>query len=1012
MNSNSAQTAKTGSRLLRSLALYGIVFFLITVMLTAFVIVPRIDNLLESERSKNIQVDLAFEAQLFIRFVESQKTVLQDLANFPSIVNSARLGDAFDPVIIDLFENVVISGKAGRVVLQDIAGTVLIQSTTELQGSYGGEHSWFKRILNSEIPYHFRLLSQNGDRFTFQISVPIRYNDYVEGVLSAEISVLLDQVFIALSFDEHIAFKLVQKHMTIATDINQIEIAREESVTLESPDLTFTFITDEAIVKSKKTELKNTILLVLLIGLAVSFLLFAAYGYRNLIVRHKKNSVKPLLNRIYTVPIIVAIVGIAASTTAFLVIQNLNQVSVERQQLAASKAAFTSIRERIRGNLIVLDSVKAFFDGSSVVDRSEFEIFLKPLLANHKSIKAVAWLPNVSSSQRDEFENAARLDGIANYEFREFGPNGTIIAAGKRDNYFPVFFAEPLIGNESAFGFDLASSPKRLSAMTDAGKSGYKAATAPLRLVDGKLDGWGILVFYPVYNTSAVSNGRNADSVKGFIQLVLSSNALVADTLENSDDVNLLHILDVTNANKPEEVYGVEITDQHTVHGDLVDVAGRLWRIDVAADGTGESMLWVPWLVLASGLISVGLITIGLIHLIRRRELVELLVAERTTELRMLSSVVANSNVIFTVTEAGELDPEHGDPKILYVNEAFSRLTGYSYEEALGKSAHLLEGKNTDPLELDKKRQALEQGKPYVGELLSYTKKGTEFWVDINIFPLLDAEGNIVQFAAVQRDITDRKEAQAYREKLINQLTDSNEELERFAFVCSHDLQEPLRMIRSFSEKLQTHIADDLENDEKGRKYFGFITDGATRAQDLIADILAYSSITNDTAHLEAVDGQNLIESVKNTMHVAMMEEGARISSDVLPVLHGNKTQLYQLFQNLINNGIKYTRADVTPHVHIGVTDAAKYWQFSVKDNGIGMEHRHLSKIFDVFQRLHRKSEYAGTGVGLSICRKVVTRHGGTLWVESEVGVGSTFHFTLLKPTPIEVDYEVQRKAS
>jgi len=233
--------------------------------------------------------------------------------------------------------------------------------------------------------------------------------------------------------------------------------------------------------------------------------------------------------------------------------------------------------------------------------------------------------------------------------------------------------------------------------------------------------------------------------------------------------------------------------------------------------------------------------------------------------------------------------------------------------------------------------------------------------------------------------------------KTVDQLADSNEELERFAFVCSHDLQEPLRMIRSFSEKLQVHIGDDLEGDEKGKKYFRFITDGAERAQDLITDILAYSSINSNTQALETFESQSLIDVIQANMAANLEASGGRITHDVMPELTGNKTQLMQLFQNLINNGLKYQAPGTAPHVHVGIEDNGLYWEFSVKDNGIGMQEKHLGKIFDVFQRLHRKNQYAGTGVGLSICKKVVERHGGAIWVESEIGVGSVFHFTILK---------------
>ena len=233
------------------------------------------------------------------------------------------------------------------------------------------------------------------------------------------------------------------------------------------------------------------------------------------------------------------------------------------------------------------------------------------------------------------------------------------------------------------------------------------------------------------------------------------------------------------------------------------------------------------------------------------------------------------------------------------------------------------------------------------------------------------------------------------REKFIEKLTDSNEELARFAYVCSHDLQEPLRMVRSFSELLQAHLADDLKDDAKGQKYFKFVIDGAARAQLLITDILSYSSISSDTQMLECVSLEELVSVIQKDM---LDTSSGIITADALPAIHGNRTQLYQLFQNLISNGLKYQKPDAEPHVYISVKNNEQFWLLTFKDNGIGMEERHLKKIFDVFQRLHGKKQYAGTGVGLAICKKVVERHNGEIWVESEVNVGSTFFVKLLKP--------------
>ncbi len=287
---------------------------------------------------------------------------------------------------------------------------------------------------------------------------------------------------------------------------------------------------------------------------------------------------------------------------------------------------------------------------------------------------------------------------------------------------------------------------------------------------------------------------------------------------------------------------------------------------------------------------------------------------------------------------------------------------------------------------------------------------GEQLPCDVNI-SLIDYEERKVLLVS-WRDITERKQAEAEREAFIERLTDSNEELERFAFVCSHDLQEPLRMIRSFTDRLQTYMGDTFEKDEKCKKYFRFITNGAEHAQNLINDILTYSSIDKDIQHLEKIDPEALILLMKENMYLDFEKRGGRITHDKLPKLVGNKTQLFQLFQNLINNGMKYQIPSNNPHVHIGVEDKESHWEFYVRDNGIGIEGRHLKKIFNVFQRLHKKSQYAGTGVGLSICKKVVERHGGKIWVESEKGKGSTFYFTLLKPTNMETADDQQSKAS
>jgi PAS domain S-box-containing protein len=484
-------------------------------------------------------------------------------------------------------------------------------------------------------------------------------------------------------------------------------------------------------------------------------------------------------------------------------------------------------------------------------------------------------------------------------------------------------------------------------------------------------------------------------------------------------------------------------------------------------------------------------------------------------QLRLLESVIKYTNDAVIITDAKPHKP------IVFVNEAFTKITGYTLSEVYGKNPKIFQGPNSDKDAIQKIRTAIELFEHCEVNTINYKKNGEEYWASISISPIKNNKGVCTHWIAIERDITDQKNAEQelktqkkFTDDILNNLPSdvavfdpnhryifinphavkndelrqwmigkndfdyaklkgiddtlarkrreifehtvntastyewvdahqgkdgysyvlrkfypyfeknklkfvigygvditerklieikleealeevqkSNAELEQFAYVASHDLQEPLRMVTSFLTQLEKKYAENL--DARAKEYIYYAVDGAKRMRQIILDLLEFSRVGKSDEKKTEIDINEIVDEIKILHSKQILELEATINHMQLPTIIGMKTPIRQIFQNLIGNALKYSIKDNPPHINIQYEKKDKEWLFSVADNGIGIEPQFHEKIFVIFQRLHNKDEYSGTGIGLAITKKIIENLGGKIWLESAINKGTTFYFTI-----------------
>jgi PAS domain S-box-containing protein len=375
-------------------------------------------------------------------------------------------------------------------------------------------------------------------------------------------------------------------------------------------------------------------------------------------------------------------------------------------------------------------------------------------------------------------------------------------------------------------------------------------------------------------------------------------------------------------------------------------------------------------------------------------------VTERTVALRHAHVAERNQREYFQTTLASIGDAvivTDADGNVTFLNKVAEAVTGWTTAEAMGKplpEVFRIENEETrQPVE-NPVAQVLRTGE--IAGLVNHTilirKDGHIHAIDDSVAPIRDEQGRVLGVILVFRDITERRRAEETLAKRTAELQRVNSELQQFTYIVSHDLNEPLRTMSNFANLLARRYQGKL--DATAEEYIAFVTDAAQRMQQMLADLLAYTRVGGPTAAFTSVDMEALLAGVLTDLQLGLAEAKAEVTHDPLPTVQGDETRLRQVFHNLIGNALKFT-GPAAPRIHVSGRRDGRQWRFAVQDNGIGIDASQAERIFQVFQRLHTRGEYPGSGMGLAICKKIVEQHGGRIWVESQPGQGATFFFTV-----------------
>ncbi|HEY7490074.1 MAG TPA: CHASE domain-containing protein, partial [Candidatus Tectomicrobia bacterium] len=708
----------------------------------------------------------------------------------------------------------------------------------------------------------------------------------------------------------------------------------------------------------------------------------------------------------------------------------------DRLRLTFGQRAATlshTIEGQLDDYLNLLRAIKNFYDSSREVEGHEFHTFVRASLAHRSGIQALAWAPRVLESKRTAYEETVRQGEHTSFQIMEQGPQGQMTRAAQRPEYFPVSYVEPYMKNEVSLGFDLASHPARLDALYRARDTGEPIATQRLILAQETGHQFGFLIFMPIYSNEFLPTtmAMRRQNLSGFVVAVFRLDDMVEAALHGIDRQGLeLWIIDELAPDGDRLLYGSPRDAQMEAsaafnaapkkslsefHWSMtLALAGHYWTLHFTPTLTylATQQTWQPWAVRLGCLLLTGLLGAFLLVVTSRTTQVERLVAERTAELQhtntwLQTEITERQRVeealrereartrailetaidgIVTIDEQGIIES---------FNPAAERLFGYAAAEVVGQSIGMLMPspyREEHHTYLACSRHTDERGVIGIGrEVPGQRKDSTTFLMELDISEVR-LEGRRL-FTGIVRDVTERRRAEAELARTNAELRSSNQELEQFAYVASHDLKAPLRGIAHLTTWIEEDLTDVLESDL--RQKMGLLRGRVRRLETLLDDLLEYSRVGRVTETVKVVDTRALVTDV--TTLLAPPEGFSVIIAETLPTFDTAEKPLRQVFMNLLSNAIKHhDRPD--GHIEVTVQDQSEYYEFLVTDDGPGISPVFHTRIFQMFQTLKSRDEVEGSGMGLALVKKVVEGQGGAIHVESDdTHRGTTMRFTWRK---------------